>query len=98
LRHPPPLPTRRPSDLTLAVDVSPASADVSMHTAVFAPDGILWFTGQAGYVGRFDPESEQIDLFETGGGGPYGITATPGGDIYYADRKSTRLNSSHVKI
>jgi virginiamycin B lyase len=69
---------------TLAVDVFPASADVSMHTAAFAPDGMLWFTGQAGYVGRFDPATGQMDLFETGGGGPYGITVTPDGDVYYA--------------
>ena len=69
---------------TLAVDVFPASADVSMHTAVFAPDGLLWFTGQAGYVGRFDPATAQMDLYETGGGGPYGITVTPDGEVYYA--------------
>lgn len=69
---------------TLDFEVFPAPADVSMHTPAFAPDGVLWFTGQAGYVGRFDPATGEMDLFETGGGGPYGITVTPGGDVYYA--------------
>jgi virginiamycin B lyase len=76
---------------TLAVNVFPASADVSMHTAAFAPDGILWFTGQAGYLGRFNPATGQMDLFETGGGGPYGITVTPEGDVFYA-----ALAGSHI--
>lgn len=75
---------------TLAVDVYPAPADVAMHTAAFAPDGILWFTGQRDYVGRFDPATEQMDLFETEGG-PYGITVTPAGDVYYA-----ALAGSHI--
>lgn len=66
------------------VEVYPADVNVSMHTAAFAPDGIMWFTGQAGYVGRFDPAAGSMELFETGGGGPYGITVTPGGDVYFA--------------
>lgn len=69
---------------TLEADVYRAEVDVSMHTAAFAPDGMLWFTGQRGYVGRFDPAAETMDLFETGGGGPYGITVTPEGDVYFA--------------
>jgi virginiamycin B lyase len=69
---------------SLAVEVFPADVDVSMHTAAFAPNGTLWFTGQQGYVGRFDPDSRSMELFETGGGGPYGITVTPVGDVYFA--------------
>lgn len=76
---------------SLEVEVYPAEVDVAMHTAVFAPDGIIWFTGQGGYVGRFDPVSEEMDLYETGGGGPYGITATPAGDVYFA-----ALGSSYI--
>lgn len=75
---------------TLAVDVYPAPADVAMHTAAFAPDGRLWFTGQRDFVGRFDPATGQMDLFETEGG-PYGITVTPAGDVYYA-----ALAGSHI--
>lgn len=69
---------------TLEVESHVADVDVSMHTAAFAPNGMLWFTGQAGYVGRFDPATGEMDLFETGGGGPYGITVTPVGDVYFA--------------
>jgi virginiamycin B lyase len=59
--------------------------DVGMHTAVFAPDGTLWFTGNAGFYGRLDIGSGEMEVFEApGGGGPYGITTTPSGDVYFA--------------
>lgn len=69
---------------TLEFETFVAEVEVAMHTAAFAPDGILWFTGQRGYVGRLDPASGQMDLYETGGGGPYGITVSPDGDVYFA--------------
>jgi virginiamycin B lyase len=75
---------------TLAVDVYPAPVDVAMHTAAFAPDGLLWFTGQRDYIGRFDPATGEMELFETEGG-PYGITVTPDGVVYYA-----ALGGSHI--
>src|SRR5918996_354187 len=57
----------------------------NLNTAAFAADGTLWFTGQNGIYGRLDPASGEIEVFEAPKGrGPYGITATPGGDIYYA--------------
>lgn len=67
-----------------AVDVYPVPVPARMHTPAVAPDGMIWFTGQAGYVGRFDPATGEMNLFETGGGGPYGITVTPSGDVYFA--------------
>jgi virginiamycin B lyase len=75
---------------TLEVEVFEADEDVAFHTAAFAPDGILWFTGQQGFVGRFDPATAAMDLFPAEGG-PYGITVTPGGDVYYA-----ALGGSHI--
>ncbi|MGH2377971.1 MAG: virginiamycin B lyase family protein, partial [Candidatus Limnocylindria bacterium] len=58
--------------------------NVNMNTAVFDPDGTLWWTGQAGYFGRVDPDGT-VQLFEAPRGrGPYGITATPEGEVYYA--------------
>lgn len=69
---------------SLDFEVYTAEVDVAMHTGAFSPDGILWFTGQRGYVGRFDPATETMELFETGGDGPYGITVTPTGDVYFA--------------
>jgi virginiamycin B lyase len=46
---------------------------------------VLWFTGQNGIYGRLDPEREMIEVFEDPEGrGPYGIAATPDGEIWYA--------------
>ncbi|MGH9276732.1 MAG: virginiamycin B lyase family protein [Acidimicrobiales bacterium] len=59
--------------------------NVNMNTAVFGRNGLLWFTGQAGWYGRLDPASGQVDVFRSPrGAGPYGITVTPDGSIYYA--------------
>lgn len=46
---------------------------------------MLWFTGQAGIYGRLDPATGVVEVFDAPGGqGPYGITTTPEGDVYYA--------------
>jgi len=64
----------------------------NLNTAVFDPDGILWFTGQTGIYGRLDPASGAVEVFDDPEGrGPYGITATPAGDIWYAS-----LAGSHI--
>lgn len=53
--------------------------------AVFDDDGLLWFTGEAGIYGRFDPESREMEVFDAPGGlGLDGITITPEGDLYVA--------------
>jgi virginiamycin B lyase len=57
----------------------------NLNTAAFAGDGTLWFTGQNGIYGRLDPASGDVQVFDAPEGrGPYGITATPEGEIYYA--------------
>lgn len=59
--------------------------DANLNTAVFAADGRLFFTGQAGVYGVLDPTTGAMDVRDApGGAGPYGITATPSGDVYYA--------------
>lgn len=59
--------------------------NANLNTATFDHDGILWFTGQNGVVGRLNPESGEIVTQEAPGGrGPYGITTTPDGDVWYA--------------
>lgn len=64
----------------------------NLNTAAFDSQGILWFTGQSGIYGRLDPQGDGPEVFEAPGGrGPYGITATPGGDVYYAS-----LAGSHI--
>jgi len=61
------------------------SAYANLNTAAFDGKGVLWFTGQAGIYGRLDPSTGAVEVFEAPRGrGPYGITATPDGDIYYA--------------
>lgn len=57
----------------------------NLNTATFDHSGILWFTGQSGIYGRLDPVMGRVQVFKAPGGpGPYGITTTPDGSIYYA--------------
>jgi virginiamycin B lyase len=59
--------------------------NANLNTAVFDRDGILWFTGQNGVYGRLDPSTGKIQVFDAPRGrGPYGITTTADGTIYYA--------------
>jgi virginiamycin B lyase len=73
---------------TLAVDVfplPPERSDANLNTATFDGDGTLWFTGQNGVYGRLDPGNGRMEIFDAPRGrGPYGITTTPQGDVYYA--------------
>jgi virginiamycin B lyase len=57
----------------------------NLNTATFDKRGVLWFTGQSGIYGRLDPTVGQVEVFEAPRGlGPYGISTTPNGDVYYA--------------
>ena len=57
----------------------------NLNTAAFDGDGSLWFTGQSGIYGRLDPLSGDMTIYDDPDGrGPYGIAATPAGDIWYA--------------
>lgn len=59
--------------------------DANLNTAAFAGDGRLWFTGQNGIHGVLDPHSGDMEVFDSPRGeGPYGITATPLGTVYFA--------------
>jgi virginiamycin B lyase len=64
----------------------------NLNTAAFDGAGVLWFTGQSGVYGRLDPREGQVQAFSSPRGrGPYGITVTPGGQIFYAS-----LAGSHI--
>ena len=66
--------------------------DANLNTAAFDGNGVLWFTGQNGIYGRLNPATRDMKVFRAPGGrGPYGIAATPNGDIYYAS-----LAGSHI--
>jgi virginiamycin B lyase len=64
----------------------------NLNTAAFDGDARLWFTGQNGIYGRLDPVSGDMQVYDAPRGrGPYGIAATPDGEIYYAS-----LAGSHI--
>jgi virginiamycin B lyase len=77
------------------VDVYPLPAshpNANLNTAVFDRNGVLWFTGQNGVYGKLDPQSGKVEAWSAPRGrGPYGITTTPNGDVYYAS-----LAGSHI--
>lgn len=73
-----PLPANRPS--------------ANLNTAAFDARGWLWFTGQSGVYGRLDPKTGEMDVFDAPRGrGPYGITSTPAGDIYFSSLAGSYL-------
>lgn len=90
--------------LNAIVRVDPATKEVrtfplpeshpsaNLNTAVFDPSGTLWFTGQSGLYGRVTPASGQVQVYDAPRGrGPYGITVTRDGDVFYAS-----LAGNHV--
>ena len=65
---------------------------VNMNTAAFDGKGVLWWTGQSGYYGSVDPASGEARVWPAPRGrGPYGITATPKGEIYYVSLAGSHL-------
>ena len=59
--------------------------DANLNTATFDRKGVLWFTGQNGAYGRVDPATGKVEAWKAPKGvGPYGITTTPNGDVWYA--------------
>jgi virginiamycin B lyase len=60
------------------------SGYANLNTAAFDRDGRIWFTGQGGIYGRLDPETGEMKVWNAPKGrGPYGISATADGDIWY---------------
>ena len=80
---------------THAVRVWPlpeGSGYANLNTAAFDGNGTLWFTGQSGIYGSLDPGGDEVKVWQAPRGrGPYGIAATPSGDIWYAS-----LAGSHI--
>jgi virginiamycin B lyase len=74
-----------PESLAVTSYQMPDGRQVGPHTATFDNNGILWFTAQeTGLIGRLDPSSGEVQLFAAPEGpGPYGIDATPAGDVWY---------------
>ena len=69
-----------------------SSGHANLNTAVFDRRGVLWFTGQSGIYGRLDPRVGKVRVFRAPrGAGPYGITTTPSGAVYYASLAGSYL-------
>jgi len=64
----------------------------NLNTGAFDGNGIYWFTGQNGIYGRLDPATGDMRVFkDPDGRGPYGIAATPSGEIYYVSLAGSHL-------
>jgi virginiamycin B lyase len=99
-----------PSDHRLQVWKLPERfANGNLNTGVFDDRGTYWFTGQNGILGRFVPATERMDVWEAPRGrGPYGITKTPQGGVWYVslagnhlaqiDIEATREEALRVRI
>jgi virginiamycin B lyase len=76
----------------------PASSGyANLNTATFDRRGVLWFTGQSGIYGRLDPRVGKVRVFAAPRGeGPYGITTTPSGVVYYASLAGSYLGRVNV--
>jgi virginiamycin B lyase len=91
----------RVDDKTEAVKVfrlPSGTPNINMNTAAFDGTGILWYTGQSGYYGSVDPKSGEVKVYQAPRGrGPYGITATPDGDVYYASLAGNHIAKIDLK-
>jgi virginiamycin B lyase len=64
----------------------------NLNTPAFDGKGRVWFTGQSGIYGRLDPRSGEMKVWDAPEGrGPYGITATPQGDIWWVSLAGSYL-------
>jgi virginiamycin B lyase len=70
----------------------------NLNTATFDRRGVLWFTGQSGIYGRVDAKARSVKVFRAPrGAGPYGITTTPKGAVYYASLAGSYLGRIDVR-
>jgi virginiamycin B lyase len=64
----------------------------NLNTAAFDGKGHIWFTGQHGIYGRLDPMAGDMKVWDAPRGrGPYGITGTPSGDIWFVSLAGSYL-------
>jgi len=76
--------------------------NANLNTAAIDPDGVVWFTGQNGIVGRVDANRQQLGdaaeiIAAPRGRGPYGITVTPQGDVYFASLAGNYLGKIEIE-
>jgi virginiamycin B lyase len=72
-------------------------ANANLNTPAFDGRGRIWFTGQSGIYGRLDPKSAEMQVWDAPKRvGPYGITATPDGAIYYVSLAGSFLGKPNI--
>ena len=80
---------------TEKVSVYPLPADTgytNLNTPTEGPDGSIWFTGQNGIHGKVDVKTGKVSVWKSPKGrGPYGITTTPAGEIYFSSLAGSYL-------
>lgn len=78
---------------TLEVDIYRLPGPgANLNTPSFDQRGILWFTGQNGYIGWLDPAVGEVHQFDVPRGpGPYGIDTAPDGSVYFASLAGSYL-------
>ena len=90
----------RVDPVSLKVEVFPlpdGSGNTNLNTAAFDGKGNLWFTGQGGIYGSLTLSTGEVKVYKSPKGrGPYGITATPDGSIYYASLAGSYVG--HINI
>ncbi|MEZ0238031.1 MAG: hypothetical protein ACAH06_08210 [Methylophilaceae bacterium] len=73
------------------------AAGANLNTLTFDQRGRVWFTGQSGFYGRLEPATGMMKVWKAPRGvGPYGITTTPAGEIYYASLAGNHI--AHVNL
>ncbi|MBI5275588.1 MAG: lyase [Burkholderiales bacterium] len=56
----------------------------NLNTCAFDGDGNCWFTGQGGFIGKVAVKTGDVSVKQSPRGrGPYGICATPAGDVWW---------------
>ena len=64
----------------------------NLNTAAIDGDGHVWFTGQTGIYGKLDVAKGEVKVWKAPRGrGPYGITSTPSGDIWFVSLAGSYL-------
>lgn len=80
------------TDEVKAWPLPPDTGYTNLNTCAFDGAGDLWFTGQNGIYGRLKVASGEVQVWKAPKGrGPYGITATPDGEIYYVSLAGSHL-------
>lgn len=78
--------------------VTDGGLNANLNTATFDGKGRLWFTGQNGYLGRVDPATGKMDLWQTPRGrGPYGICTTPDGNVWFVSLAGSYLGKVEIE-